>query len=98
VGRALTEEWLDGEACDRCCPSVLGPFDPRALPFIGGLRALHGFIASPRLMRVASRDDSWTCGYGYPRVSYPMDMDMGRKTHPWVLLGQIPEIHRVGYG
>lgn len=54
VGRALTEEWLDGEACDRCCPSVLGPFDPRALPFIGGLRALHGFIASPRLMRVAS--------------------------------------------
>lgn len=48
---------------------------------------------SPRL-----RDGSWTHGYGYPRVSYPVDMDTGRKTHPWVLSGRIPEIHRVGYG
>jgi hypothetical protein len=44
------------------------------------------------------RDGSWTRGYGYPRVSYPMDMDTGRKTHLWVLSGRIPEIHRVGYG
>ena len=48
--------------------------------------------------RHAGRDGSWTRGYGYPRVSYPVDMDTGRKTHPWVLSGRIPEIHRVGYG
>jgi hypothetical protein len=48
--------------------------------------------------RRAGRDGSWTHGYGYPRVSYPVDMDTGRKTHPWVLSGRIPEIHRVGYG
>jgi hypothetical protein len=45
-----------------------------------------------------SRDGSWTRGYGYPRVSYPPDMDTGTKTHMWVLSGRIPEIHRVGYG
>jgi hypothetical protein len=45
-----------------------------------------------------SRDGSWTRGYGYPRVSYPPDMDTGTKTHSWVLSGRIPEIHRVGYG
>jgi hypothetical protein len=46
----------------------------------------------------AARDGSWTHGYGYPRVSYPPDMDTGTKTHPWVLSGRIPEIHRVGSG
>jgi hypothetical protein len=48
--------------------------------------------------RKMGRDGSWTRGYGYPRVSYPPDMDTGTKTHPWVLSGRIPEIHRVGYG
>jgi hypothetical protein len=48
--------------------------------------------------RDEDRDGSWTRGYGYPRVSYPLDMDTGTKTHPWVLSGRIPEIHRVGYG
>jgi hypothetical protein len=46
----------------------------------------------------AGRDGSWTRGYGYPRVSYPADMDTVRKTYPWVLSGRIPKIHRVGYG
>jgi hypothetical protein len=45
----------------------------------------------------SSRDDNWTCGYGYPRVSYPVDMDTGWKTHPWILSGRVPEIRRVGY-
>jgi hypothetical protein len=39
--------------------------------------------------RVSGRDGSWTRGYGYPWVSYPVDMDTGRKTHPWVLSGRI---------
>lgn len=43
------------------------------------------------------RDGRWTHGYDYSRVSYMMDMNMGRKTHMWVLSGQIPEIHKVGY-
>jgi hypothetical protein len=46
----------------------------------------------------ACRDGNWTRGYGYPRVSYPMDMDTGWKTHPWILSGRVPEIRRVGYG
>jgi hypothetical protein len=44
------------------------------------------------------RDGSWTRRYEYPRVSYPVDMDTGRKTHPQVLSGRIPEIYRVEYG
>jgi hypothetical protein len=44
------------------------------------------------------RDGSWTRRYGYPQVSYPTDMDTGRKTYPLVLSGRIPEIYRVGYG
>jgi hypothetical protein len=46
----------------------------------------------------SARDGSRTRGYGYPQVSYPVDMDMDRKTHPRVLSGRIPKIHRVGYG
>jgi hypothetical protein len=46
---------------------------------------------------VEDRDGSWTRGYGYPRVSYPMDMDTSRKIHPRVLSGWIPEMYRVGY-
>jgi hypothetical protein len=45
-----------------------------------------------------ARDGNWTRGYGYPRVSYPVDMDMGWKTHPWILSGRVSEIRRVGYG
>jgi hypothetical protein len=44
------------------------------------------------------RDGSWTHGYRYPQVSYPVDMDTGRKTHLRDLSGRIPEIYRVGYG
>jgi hypothetical protein len=47
---------------------------------------------------LSTRDGSWTRGYGYPRVSYPMDMDTSRKIHPRVLSDRIPEIYRVGYG
>jgi hypothetical protein len=43
------------------------------------------------------RDGSWTRGYGYSRVSYPVDMDSGKKTRPWVRSGRIPDIYRVGY-
>jgi hypothetical protein len=44
-----------------------------------------------------SRDGNWTRGYGYPRVSYPVDMDTGLKSYPWILSGRVPEIRRVGY-
>jgi hypothetical protein len=44
------------------------------------------------------RDGNWTRGYGYPRVSYPVDMDTGWKTHPWILSGRVPKIRLVGYG
>jgi hypothetical protein len=49
------------------------------------------------LVRIIGRDGSQTRGYGYPRVSYPMDMDMGIKTYPWVLSGRVSKIYRVGY-
>jgi hypothetical protein len=45
-----------------------------------------------------SRDGNWTRGYGYPRVSYPVDMDSGLKSYPWIQSGRVPEIRRVGYG
>jgi hypothetical protein len=41
-------------------------------------RRLHR-ACETRSLPPASRDDSWTRGYGYPRVSYPVDMDMDRK-------------------
>jgi hypothetical protein len=44
------------------------------------------------------RDGNWTRGYGYPRVSYPVDMDSGLKSYPWIQSGRVPEIRRVGYG
>jgi hypothetical protein len=43
------------------------------------------------------RDGNWIRGYGYPRVSYPVDMDSGLKFYPWILSGRVPEIRRVGY-
>lgn len=43
------------------------------------------------------RDGSWTRAYGYPWVSYPMDMGMSLKIYLRVLSGWISEIYRVGY-
>ena len=48
--------------------------------------------------RLKTRDGNLTRGYGYPRVSYPVDMDSGLKFYPWILSGRVPEIRRVGYG
>jgi hypothetical protein len=52
----------------------------------------------PTIVLVLVRDGNWTHGYGYLRVSYPVDMDTSWKTHPWILSGRVPEIRRVGYG
>jgi hypothetical protein len=34
-------------------------------------------IEAKALDSLIFRDGNWTRGYGYPRVSYPMDMDTG---------------------
>jgi hypothetical protein len=53
--------------------------------------------ADAGLQLFSTRDGNWTRGYGYPRVSYPVDMDTGLKSYSWILSGRVPEIRRVGY-
>jgi hypothetical protein len=60
------------------------------------LTTRHQHVTDACITHMA-RDGIWTRGYGYPRVSYPMDMDTGWKTHLWILSGRVPEIHRIGY-
>jgi hypothetical protein len=60
--------------------------------------AQAGRISSSRELCYRPRDGNWTRGYGYPRVSYSVDMDSGLKFYPWILSGRVPEIRRVGYG
>jgi hypothetical protein len=50
---------------------------------IAALLLVVPLLFSPLALLVV-RDGNSARGHGYPRVLYPMDMDTGKKSRPWV--------------